>query len=62
VDGIDGAIGQFSNMAVCRILTGRDLRVDEAALRLQEGYSTVLAYQAFPLVEIARAAGIPWTN
>jgi hypothetical protein len=59
VDGIDGAIGQFSNMSVCRILMGRDLRLDEAALRLQEDYSNVLAYQAFPLVEIARAAGIP---
>ncbi|KAL3447165.1 hypothetical protein BJX65DRAFT_308229 [Aspergillus insuetus] len=59
VDGIDGAIGQFSNMSVCRVLMGREMNVDEVALRLQEDYSNVLAYQAFPLVEIARAAGIP---
>ncbi|KAL2851264.1 hypothetical protein BJX68DRAFT_266172 [Aspergillus pseudodeflectus] len=59
VDGIDGAIGQFSNMSVCRVRMGREMEVDEVALRLQEDYSNVLAYQAFPLVEIARAAGIP---
>ncbi|KAL2858512.1 hypothetical protein BJY01DRAFT_241841 [Aspergillus pseudoustus] len=58
VDGIDGAIGQFSNMSVCRVRMGREMEVNKAALRLQEDYSNVLAYQAFPLVEIARAAGI----
>ncbi|KAL5362552.1 hypothetical protein BJX96DRAFT_186106 [Aspergillus floccosus] len=59
VDCIDGAIGQFSNMSVCRVRTARDLALDEAALCLQEDFSNVLSYQAFPLIEIARAAGVP---
>lgn len=59
VDGIDGAIGQFSNMSVCRIRMDGGLTMDEVALCLQEDFSHVLSYQAFPLIEIARAAGVP---
>lgn len=59
VDGIDGAVGQFSNMSVCRIHMEGGLTMDEVALCLQEDFSNVLSYQAFPLIEIARAAGVP---
>ncbi|KAL4787135.1 hypothetical protein BJX76DRAFT_354543 [Aspergillus varians] len=58
VDGIEGAVGQFSNMSVCRIRMA-DVTVSEIAMCLQEDFSSVLAYQAFPLIEIARAAGVP---
>lgn len=58
VPGIDEAVGQFSNMAVCRVRMASELTLDEAAMRLQEGYAHVLSYQEFPLVEIARVAGM----
>jgi hypothetical protein len=36
-----------------------DLTLDKAALCLQKDFSNVLSYQAFPLIEITRAAGVP---
>lgn len=52
------AVGQFSNMSVCRVCMMPDGTLDEAALNLQEHYGHVLAHQTFPLISIARAAGV----
>lgn len=58
VPGIEEAVGQFSNMSVCRVHMTPDLSLDDIALNLQESYAHVLSYQTFPFVEIARAAGV----
>lgn len=58
VPHIDGAIGQFSNMAICRVRMTPDLTLNDIALAMQQDYSQVLAYQSFPLVEISRAAKV----
>jgi hypothetical protein len=56
---IDGAVGQFSNMAVCRARMTPDIALNDIAIGMQQDYSRVLAYQSFPLVEISRAANAP---
>jgi amino acid adenylation domain-containing protein len=59
VPHIDRAVGQFSNMSICRARIASDLLLDDISLRMQQDYSQILSYQSFPLVEIARAAGLP---
>ncbi|KAK2766911.1 NRPS [Arachnomyces sp. PD_36] len=58
VPNLDDAVGQFSNMSICRVNLAPQSTLDQAALRLQEHYGHVLAYQTFPLAQIARAAGV----
>lgn len=58
VPQIVDAVGQFSNMSVCRVCLLPDSRLDKAALDLQEHYGHVLSHQTLPLISIARAAGI----
>jgi hypothetical protein len=55
---IEQAVGQISNMAVCRVQLPSDRVLDEAAIALQEDYGRVLMFQSFPLSEISRACGI----
>jgi hypothetical protein len=59
VPHIDRAVGQFSNMSICRARMASDLLLNDVALHMQQDYSQILSYQSFPLVEIARAAGVP---
>jgi amino acid adenylation domain-containing protein len=59
VPHIDRAIGQFSNMSICRARMASDLSLNDIALHMQQDYSEILSYQSFPLSEIARAAGVP---
>lgn len=59
VPHIDGAVGQFSNMSICRVRMAPGLALNDVSLRMQQDYSQILTYQSFPLVEIARAAGVP---
>lgn len=58
VPHLEDAVGQFSNMSICRILLAPGTALDQAALRLQEHYGHVLSYQAFPLAQIARTTGL----
>ncbi|KAJ5997606.1 hypothetical protein N7522_009266, partial [Penicillium canescens] len=59
VPHIDRAVGQFSNMSICRARMASDLLLNDISLHMQQDYSQILSYQSFPLVEIARAAGVP---
>ena len=59
VPHIDDAVGQFSNMSICRAHMAPDLTLNDVSLRMQQDYSQILAYQSFPLMGIARAAGVP---
>ena len=52
------AVGQFSNMSVCRVHLYPQTTLDQAALCLQEHYGHVLSHQTFPLAQIARVAGV----
>jgi amino acid adenylation domain-containing protein len=56
---IDGAVGQFSNMAICRVRLTPDITLNDIAIGMQQDYSQVLTYQSFPLAEISRAANVP---
>ncbi|PYI02476.1 acetyl-CoA synthetase-like protein [Aspergillus sclerotiicarbonarius CBS 121057] len=58
VPGLNEAVGQFSNLSVCRVRFTLDETLDEAALRLLEEYYHILSYQSFPLSSIARSAGL----
>ncbi|OOF99291.1 hypothetical protein ASPCADRAFT_163413 [Aspergillus carbonarius ITEM 5010] len=54
--GMNEAVGQFSNLSVCRVRFTSDETLDEAALRLLEEYYHILSYQSFPLASIAKSA------
>ncbi|RAL01226.1 amino acid adenylation [Aspergillus ibericus CBS 121593] len=56
VPGMNEAVGQFSNLSVCRVRFTPDETLDEAALRLLEEYYHILSYQSFPLSSIASSA------
>ena len=55
---IEHTVGQFSNMAVCRVRLTPHLSLDEAASSLQENYGHILSFQTFPLSEIGRTVGL----
>lgn len=58
VSHLEDAVGPFSNMSITRVRLVPQMSLDQVATGLQEHYGHVLSFQAFPLVEIARAAGV----